>query len=363
MGPVHVEALRRLGLPVRGIMGSTPEKSAAAAGALNLPRGYRNYQELLDDPDVDAVHVTTPNKLHHPMVSAAFDAGKHVMCEKPLAMTSAESADLVARAKASGLHGGVNYNIRFYPLCQEAARRTIGNVFSITGSYVQDWLLYSSDYNWRVLESEGGELRAVADMGTHWLDLVTFISGLRLERVFAYLKTVHPTRNRPIGEVETFKSALDQDVHRIEIKTEDQGAILLNFKGGATGVLWVSQATAGRKNRLQFEIAGADGAMAWDSENANELWLGRRAGPNEILLKDPSLLSADAARYAAYPGGHLEGYPDSFKQCFGAFYRGIEGESPVQYPTFADGHREILFCEAVLASHREGRWANIKESP
>ena len=356
MGPTHAEGLRRLGVPVVGILGSTPDKSRQAAQQLSIETAYVSYDELLADQRVQVVHITTPNRLHYPMAKAALLAGKDVLCEKPLAMTSKESAELVELAK--GRRAGVNYNIRFYPLCLEARERVrrgdVGQVFSVQGSYVQDWLLFDTDYNWRVLADEGGALRAVADIGTHWLDLVQTITGLRVEAVCADLHTVHPVRRRPKGEVQTFAGArADEELVSVEIETEDVGAILLRLEGGARGSLWVSQATAGRKNRLSYEIGGAKAALAWDSERPNEMWLGYRDRPNETLLKDPGLLSAAARPYAGYPGGHPEGYPDTFKQCFRAFYDGAG------YPTFADGHDEIVLCERILESHRTRKWVEV----
>jgi predicted dehydrogenase len=351
-----------------GILGSTPEKSRRAAEALGVPRAYGSYDELLADRDVGVVHVTTPNRLHYPMARAALERGKHVLCEKPLAMTSAESAELVELAKRSGRAAGVNYNIRFYPLCLEARERVrrgdLGRIHSVQGSYVQDWLLFDTDYNWRVLADEGGALRAVADIGTHWLDLVQTITGLSVEAVCADLQIVHPVRRRPKGEVQTFAGKLgaEADLEPIEVTTEDQGAVMLRFRGGARGLLWVSQVTAGRKNRLSYEIGGAGGALAWDSERPNELWLGQRERPNETLLKDPSLL-ADAVRpFVGYPGGHNEGYPDTFKQCFRAFYDHLAaggGAARPTFPTFEDGHAEIRLCEAILESHRTQRWITL----
>jgi predicted dehydrogenase len=291
-----------------------------------------------------------------------------VLCEKPLAMNSRESAELVAlAARHPELAAGVNYNIRFYPLCLEAGERIrrgdIGAVHAIHGSYVQDWLLYPTDYNWRVLDTEGGALRTVADIGTHWLDLLQFITGLRVQAVLADLKTIHPVRRRPRGEVETFKGRTEpaQAGEPVPIATEDCASVLLRFAGGAVGSLWVSQVTAGRKNCLRYEISGAQGSLAWNSETPNELWVGHRERPNEVLLKDPGLLSEAARYYASYPGGHNEGYPDSFKQCFRAFYSRIAGgrAGEVAYPTFADGHREIVLCEAILESHRQQRWVEV----
>ena len=368
MGPAHVEALRRLGIPVMGILGSSLEKSQRAAANLGLPKAYGRFDDLLADSEVQAVHLTTPNRLHFAEARAALLAGKHVLCEKPLAMNTAESAELVQIAQQSRLAAGVNYNMRFYPLCIEARERVrggeLGGVYSIQGSYVQDWLLYPTDYNWRVLADEGGALRAVADIGTHWLDLVQHVTGLVVEAVCADLKTVHPVRMRPKGEVETFAGKVAQvaATDEIAIETEDCGAVMLRFQGGARGVLWVSQVTAGRKNCLRFEIGGAEAALAWNSEEPNDLWIGRRNEPNQILPRDPGLMSAAARAYASYPGGHAEGYPDSFKQCFKAFYDYIAAgdfNAPAPFPTFADGHREIQLCEAILKSHREQRWVRV----
>ena len=368
MGPAHAEALRRLGVPIVGVLGSTPEKSRRAAAALALPRAYDSYEELLADPAVQVVHVTTPNRLHYPMARAALERGKHVLCEKPLAMTSQQSAELVEIARRSGRAAGVNYNIRFYPLCLEARERVrageLGAVHSVQGSYVQDWLLFDTDYNWRVLADEGGALRAVADIGTHWLDLVQTITGLKVEAVCADLQTIHPVRRRPKGEVQTFAGTLGQaaELEPTEITTEDVGAVLLRFRGGARGCLWVSQATAGRKNRLSYELGGARAALAWDSERPNELWIGRRDRPNELLLKDPSLLAEAVRGFVGYPGGHNEGYPDTFKQCFRAFYDYVQAgdlAAPPTFPTFADGHDEIRLCEAILESHRTQGWVGL----
>lgn len=370
IGPVHVEALKRIGAEVAGILGVSDDESRRAAKTLGLPKAYRDFEEILADKSVQAVHIATPNRLHYPMAKAALEAGKHVMCEKPLAMNSSESGELIKLAARTGLAAGVNYNIRYYPLCIEAAdmrvRGDLGDVYSVCGSYVQDWLFHPTDYNWRVLADEGGELRAIADIGTHWLDLVHAITALEVESVCADLSTVHPVRQRPLGEVETFKSKQQKKAARtesIDIATEDYGCVLLRFAGGARGCLWVSQVTAGRKNCLRYEVAGSKQALAWCSEQPNELWIGRRDKPNESLIRDPSLVSDRARRFINYPGGHNEGFPDTFKQCFRSFYDYIKAgdlSSPATFPTFVDGHREILLCEAILRSHREGRWVQVE---
>lgn len=366
MGPAHLEALRRLNVAVRGILDITPEKSRQAADKMGLLHGYADLAALLADESVQAVHVTSPNRWHHEHVLACLDAGKHVLCEKPLAMNSTQSAELAAKAAATDRVCAVNYNMRFYPLCLEARERVrggqIGRVHAIQGSYVQDWLLFPTDYNWRVLADEGGSLRAVADIGTHWLDLVHSITGLEVAAVFAELTTVHKTRLRPMGEVVTFKSkesGAPPATEPIPITTDDIGAILFRFQGGATGVLWVSQVTAGRKNRLTFEISGASNALFWDSESPNALWIGSRTAPNQVLVKDPSLVGDLARTSIGYPGGHDEGYPDSFKHSFKAFYAAIRGEAGGPYATFADGHREVVLCEAIQRSADLGQWVSV----
>jgi len=369
IGPVHVEALKRLGVKVKGILGITPAMSEEARERLILDHAYSNYDEILSDTDIHAVHLAVPNVLHFEFAKKALLAGKHVMCEKPLAMNSAEGKELVELAQSTGLVAGVNYNIRFYPLNLEARDRVsqnqIGEVFSVVGSYVQDWLLFDTDYNWRVLADEGGSLRAVADIGTHWMDLVTSITGLEVNAVFADLHTIHQTRKRPIGEVETFsadKIAEDQ-MEEIPITTEDCGSILFRFKGGARGQLWVSQTTAGRKNCLRYEIAGSKHAVAWNSETPNALWIGHRNEANQSLVKDASLQGALAASFINYPGGHNEGFPDTFKQCFKAFYDAILHKTPADealYPTFKQGQKEILLCEAIMKSHQEEKWVRME---
>jgi predicted dehydrogenase len=317
---------------------------------------------------VQVVHLATPNRLHHTECQQVLAAGKHVLCEKPLAMTSAETAELVALAAKTPAAAGVCYNVRYYPLNLEARARIaegqLGQVYHVTGSYLQDWLLHDTDFNWRVLAGEGGALRAVADIGTHWLDLVQFVTGLTVESVCADLRTFLPTRRRPLGSTETFqtKFGVEAATEPIAIDTEDYGSVLLRFQGGATGCFTVSQVSAGRKNRLSYEVAGSRSALAWDSERPNEMWLGQRDCANGLLLRDPALLHAKVRPYANYPGGHNEGFPDSFKQLFRAFYDYVDAgdlAAPRPFPTFADGHREVMLCEAILESHRQRRWVDV----
>ncbi len=365
IGPVHLEALRRLGVNVTGILGCDEAESQAAKEANGVTKAYGSYDDVLADAEVDSVHLAVPNVLHFNMAKQALEAGKHVMCEKPLAMTSAETQELVNLAKTKALAAGVCYNVRFYPINLEARHKVqsgeIGDVILINGGYVQDWLLYDTDYNWRVLADQGGALRAVADIGTHWMDLIQTITGLKIQSVFADLHTVHSVRKRPKVEVETFtgKMGAETETEPINIDTEDYGALLLRFSNGARGNVNVSQVTAGRKNCIRYEISGTKGALSWCSETPNDLWIGHRERPNEVLMRDPSLVSEFPRRFINYPGGHNEGFPDTFKQCFRAFYDTIlSGDFTTEplYPTFESGHHEVHLCEAILKSHREQRW-------
>ncbi|NLP08759.1 Gfo/Idh/MocA family oxidoreductase [bacterium] len=369
MGPTHTEALRRLGIEVAGILGVDEAESTKAAQKLGLPRAYLSYTEVLKDKNVHAVHITTPNRLHFQMARDALKAGKHVLCEKPLAMNTRETAALVDLAKKSKLAACVNYNLRYYPLCMEAREMVqenrLGKVHSIVGSYVQDWLLYQTDYNWRILAEEGGSLRAIADIGTHWLDMVQHITGLRVVALCADLLTIFPVRKRPKGEVESFSGKVQkiQATEDIAVNTEDGGAILLRFDNGAKGTLFVSQISAGRKNCLRWEISGGKSAVYWDSETPNEMWVGHRDKANEKLLKDPGLLSEAVRPYVSYPGGHNEGYPDTFKQCFKAFYAYIakgDFKAKPTFPTFLDGHREVVLCEAIAKSNKKNSWVTVE---
>jgi predicted dehydrogenase len=374
IGPVHVEALRRLGIRVKGILGSSRAKSETAASRLGLPKAYISYEEILSDPDVDVVHITTPNRQHRDMVVGALDAGKHVVCEKPLATNSVETSELVERARQKpALVTAVNYNVRFYPLALHVRellqKGAIGRVLSVRGAYIQDWLLKETDWNWRLLVEEGGELRAVGDIGTHWMDLILFVTGLRIDSVFADLATLIPVRQRPKVAGSTFQGSEANTeagaTEPVQIQTEDWGTVLFRFNNGARGAMSVSQVTAGRKNQITFEIAGSEGSLAWDSEHPNDLWLGHRDKPNELLIRDPALLAPDIRAFASYPGGHNEGFPDTFKQLYRAIYEYlVEGDfaRPKIFAGFEDGHEELLLCEAILESHRAQAWVPVKKN-
>jgi len=370
IGTVHVEGLRRMGVPIHGLLGSSADRTAAKAHALGLPRAYASLDELLDDDRVEVVHVTSPNHLHHPHVRQILAAGRHVVCEKPLAMTSDESAELVRLAADSGRVTAVNFNIRFYPLNQHLRDVVrdggLGDVRFVTGHYFQDWLLLETDWNWRLEPGRGGALRAVGDIGSHWLDLMTFVTGQPVTAVLADLATFIPIRRQPVGPVETFSTERAAETVDREIETEDVATILLRFGNGARGTVAISQLSAGRKNSLQYEIDGATGAAAWDSETPDHLWLGHRDRPNEVMLRNPALMSSAGRAASTLPGGHVEGFGDTFPALFRAVYADIaaggQSDDP-PYARFEDGHAEMLVGDAVLRSSREGRWVDVDHSP
>jgi predicted dehydrogenase len=369
IGTVHVEALRRIGVDVRGVLGSTAERGAARADALGVRQAYASLDELLADESVSVVHVTSPNDLHVSQSLAVLGAGKHVVCEKPLAMTSADSAELVRHAAETGLVNATNFNIRYYPLNQHArqvvAEGGLGEVRLVTGRYFQDWLLLESDWNWRLQPDRGGALRAVGDIGSHWLDLMTFVTGQHVDAVMADLTTFIGTRREPTGPVETFSTDRSADTVERPISTEDAATILLRFDGGARGAVSISQISPGRKNSLVYEIDGSEGAWGWDSEQPDQAWIGHRERPNEVLIRNPALMGSAGQAAAALPGGHVEGFFDTFCAHFRAVYADVAAGRPSPtpgYPTFADGHDEMLVGEAIAQSAHEGRWIQVERN-
>ncbi len=366
IGTVHVEALRRIGVQVRGVLGSSPQRGRERADALGVGRAYADLDELLADDSVDVVHVTSPNNLHVPQTKAILAAGRHVVCEKPLALTAAESAELVDAAARSGKVNAVNFNIRFYPLHQHVrelvADGGLGDVRFVTGHYFQDWLALETDWNWRLEPDKGGGLRAVGDIGSHWLDLVAYLTGQPIVSVMADLATFIPLRHEPRGPVETFSTERSTDTIQREMATEDVATILIRFANGARGSVAVSQISPGRKNSLQWEIDGSTAAAAWDSETPDHLWLGHRDRPNEILLRNPALMGPAGRAAAVLPGGHVEGFGDTFAALFRAVYADVVAGTPAErppYATFADGHDEMLVNDAVAESSRTERWVDI----
>lgn len=352
MGRVHLEALRRLG---------------SVEPVTVSPRNDADFKQALADPSITSVHICTPNALHASMTLRALEAGKHVLCEKPLAASTAEAAQMIALACQKNLRNCTCQNLRFYPMVQQMRRMReageLGEILVVQGTYSQDWLLYDTDWNWRIDSKESGPSRALADIGSHWCDMAEHITGQRITLLCADLQTFHQTRKRPRGSIETFagKTLAPTDYDTVPIDTEDFASVILRMGDRTRGAFTASQVSAGRKNGLSIEIYGAKSSVAWNQERPDELWIGHRNTPNQIIVKDPSLLNEGARSYADLPGGHSEGYDDTFKQIFRRFYDSIaRPEITPDYPQFADGLRQLKILDAELASHRRQGWMEVE---
>ncbi|MFN4144456.1 MAG: Gfo/Idh/MocA family protein [Runella sp.] len=367
IGPAHIEALRRLpDVEVVGIAEFSAELAQARAQSLGTG-AYDSFDDLLRDDTVECVHICTPNFLHYEQSKKALMAGKNVVCEKPLATNTAQAEELVELADKLGLVNAVHFNLRYYPLVRQMKtmreKGELGDIYSVQGSYLQDWLFLPTDYNWRLEPSQSGDSRAVADIGSHLFDLIEYITGQHIVEVMADFNTVHKTRMKPKKAIETYSGKLlqAQDYDEVPITTEDFASILYRFENGNTGVATVSQVSAGRKNRCTLEISGSQQTFNWCSETPNEMWIGRREGYNQSLLRDPALLHPEARALASFPGGHNEGFPDTSKQLFKEVYAAIRNGRPAKplYPTFDDGLRELILCDRIVQSARERRWVQV----
>jgi len=367
VGRVHLEGIRRVGYVHLYAIGEPQiEKANQLAQEFGVEKTEADYRKILEDPTVDAVHVCTPNFMHFPIVKDALQAGKHVVCEKPLATSVAEAQRLVDLARETGKRNATFHNLRYYPMVQQMRRMRedgdLGDILVVQGTYSQDWLLYDTDWNWRLVSKENGPSRCLADIGSHWCDMAEHVTGQRITSVCADLQTFHKTRKQPKGPIETFagKTLRPEDYIETPIDTEDFGAVVFRMGDRTRGSFTASQVSAGRKNRLSIEIYGTKGGVAWDQERPDELWIGQRNSPNHIIVKDPSLMKERARSYADLPGGHSEGYDDTFKQLFRRFYHSIEDPSATpEYPQFVDGLRQLTILEAELESSRKHGWTDV----
>lgn len=364
MGKVHAENVRRLGnVEVAAIVGSRPETAQRFAESIDVPFATSDLGEVLKNPEIQAVHICTPNVQHFPMSLAAVNAGKAVLCEKPMTMNVDEAKRLVAAAAEKGTVNAVQHNLRYYPVVQQIrqmiAAGDLGDILIVQGTYSQDWLLYETDWNWRLASESNGKLRVMGDIGSHWMDMIQHLTGESITAVCAELSTFWEQRKRPKGSVETFSKAKAAEYESFKVDTEDFGMVMLHLGKRARGSFTVSQMSAGRKNRFAFEIFGTKAGVSWNQETPDQLWIGHRNEPNQIIVKDASLFYPAAAGFADLPGGHSEGYDDSHKQLFKRFYAKVADPSaPVDFPTFEDGLHGMVLLEKVSQSNEKRAWVD-----
>lgn len=368
IGPAHLEALRRIpNVMVTGLVEVNQELAEEKARLLGIPNAY-TFEDMLKVSEIDVVHICTPNFLHYAQAKAVLEAGKHVICEKPLAVKIDEAEELVSLAKSKGLVNAVHFNLRYYPVVRQMKTMResgeLGEVYAVMGSYLQDWLFLQTDYNWRLEPDKSGDSRAIADIGSHLLDITEYVTGLKITEVMADFSTVHKTRLKPLKAIETYSGKMlsMDDYEEVPINTEDHATVMLRFDNGSKGSITVSQVNAGRKNRLNIEIAGSKSNFEFNSERPNELWIGKRESANQHLMKDPALFTPEAAGLISFPGGHNEGFPDTSKQMFKEVYAAVRaGKQPdsPSFPTFADGLRELIIGERIIESNKKQAWVKI----
>jgi len=368
IGAVHLETLLRVpGVRIVALADVNVALAEKLARRYGIERVTADWRALVDDPSISVVHTCTPNHLHFEINKSALEAGKHVLSEKPLAISACEARELRDLAAACEQVTGINFCYRYYPVVQEAAVRVrrgdIGRVHSVFGAYFQDWLLYDSDYSWRLSRDYAGPSNTMADIGSHWLDLAQYVSGARITEVMADLRTITPVRKRSKTDVLTFATGTPSDYDEVPIDVDDSGSVLVRFDNGAAGTFMVGQLCAGRKCTIDLQIYGTTASFAWNHERSAELWIGHRDRANERLVEG-LMQSRSTAHYARLPSGHPLGYYDAVYNLFADFYREVASDPPeespaVARPTFATGYEETLLIEAILESHTTGRWVDI----
>ena len=353
IGAAHIEALKRLpGVDVVALVELFDAQRKA--DELDVPKGYEDYRKMIEECGPDCIHICTPNHTHREIALFAIEHGVNVICEKPMATSAKEAQEMVEAAEKSGLVCALNFHNRFYPIPYRMRNMVrggeLGDIFHIQGGYLQDWLLYDTDFSWKVIAEKCGRTRATSDLGSHWMDLAEYVSGQRIKEVFAEFKTVYPFR----------KNSTPEGVKEVAVDTEDFSCILLRFDGGAVGMASFSAVFAGKKNQTVLQVAGTKASLEWDNEKVNDVLIGQRDTANGYLTKDPSLVDPDTASVISYPGGHAEGFPDAFKQNFRAIYDAIRGIKPANpFAVFADGAHMMRICDALYESARSGRWIPV----
>jgi len=369
IGPIHIEALSRIsGITVKAVTDANLDLAHKAAKKYNIKNVYNDYTEILRDTEIDVIHNCTPNRLHYIITKEAIESGKHVLSEKPLAMTLAEAEELVELAEKKGVITGVDFCYRYYPVVQEMAVRVrrgeAGEMRMVTGSYFQDWLFYPTDYSWRLEKSESGESNITADLGSHWFDLIQFVTGLKVVEVMADFATLIPVRKKPAKQVLAFEEVKETETVDVKIELEDYSSVLFKLSNGSPGSFTTCQACAGRKSDTEFQIYGSKCSFAWNHKRSTELWIGHREKANEIFIETPTLLDTTTAGYASLPGGHPLGYHDAVLNLFKDFYDAVkEGKEPatnIARPTFSTGYEEMKILDALVKSHKTRSWVQIK---
>ena len=370
IGPVHIENLRRLGFAdVEAVAEINQETADKAAQKLSIPKAYGDWRKLAADPEITVVHISCANILHYPVAKACLEAGKHVIVDKPLTLDTSQAKELVVLAAQKKLVNAVTFNMGFYPMVQEAkeiiAKKELGKIYLVSGRYMQDWLSKDTDYNWRVESKFQGKSRAIADIASHWMNMVQVILGKKIVSVYGDTTIFIPVRKKPLIEIPTFSEQVlkEGEYTDIDIDTEDHATILFKFEDGIKGAMIASQVCPGRKNRIEWEVNGSEKSISWNGEEPNQLWVGSRSKPNEFILKDPNLMSENARKYVNYPAGIPEGYGDAWKNIFSEIYNYIRSEGSINnikpgFPTFMDGYEIMVIIDAVLKSVETGQWVD-----
>ncbi|MDO5540754.1 MAG: Gfo/Idh/MocA family oxidoreductase [Eubacteriales bacterium] len=366
IGAVHIETIRRLG-NVKIVALCDANGAKKKAEQLHIDKAYTDFKKMIDECELDAIHICTPNFTHYEIAKYAIEHGVNFICEKPFTTTVEQARELIVLSKEKNVTGAVNFHNRLYPITNEMHQlireNEIGDIFSVHGEYIQDWLLYDTDYSWRLEKNQVGKTRAIADIGSHWMDLAEFVTCMKVKRVNAKFRTVYPVRKKPVGQINTFEhSTEEQQYENMAIDTEDEAVVMFEFENGAIGSMMISMVFAGRKNTITLSVAGSKKALKWDSEDSNNLWVGYRDRANESLTKDAFLLHDRASRLGSYPSGHVEGFGDAFKNVFRQFYDSLlmpEGE--YEYAKMEDGLREMLLCDAVFESAQSEKWVEVQE--
>lgn len=369
IGPAHIEAIRRLGfVEVIALAEKSLPLAKQKAAELSVPLAYGSSEELLANSEIQVVHNCTPNHIHAEINKKIILAGKHVFSEKPLCLNSQEAKELIILAQQYNVVHGISFVYRHFAMVQQAAsmihNNTLGRIFAVHGTYLQDWLMFDSDYNWRIEPEIGGPSRVISDIGSHWCDTIQFVTGKKIQSVFADLKVIHPLRKANLVNNSTFSQRNDSDYELKQVKTEDYATVLLRFDDGSIGSFTVSQISAGRKNYLTFEIDGENQSVAWNQERPQELWLGYRDKPNQILFDDPILVNSCVRSSVHFPGGHIEGWADAFKNMMSKYYEFIRdnkklGQHKPDFATFNEGTNIMLIIDAIMLSYKYERWVDV----